>query len=186
MNPSARELAEAIQGTGARDVILLPNNSNVILTARQASEISQLTVHCISTTTLPQGVSALLAYSSDLPVSQVLEAMERSTAEVKTLEVTTAVKDAVISRVPVERGQIMGLLDGKLVSCGTSPLAVLKEGLTQANPPEGGVVTLYWGGDVGEPEARAAAADIEALFPGLEVEVVHGGQPYYHYIASVE
>ncbi len=84
------------------------------------------------------------------------------------------------------RGQVIGLLDGKLVAKGTSTSTVLQEGILKAEPPEDGVITLYWGGDTQESEALEAAKRLKAALPGREVEVVYGGQPFYHYVASIE
>ncbi len=186
MNPSAQELLEAAQSTGAEEVVILPNNPNVILTAQQARSLSSKRLHFIPTSTIPQGVAALLAYSPDLPPEQVLRTMEASVKDIKTLEITTAVRDTVMAGVPVTHGQVIGLLDGGLVAKGTSISRVLQEGLLKAEPPEDGVITLYWGGDTQESEALEAVDPLKAALPGREVEVVYGGQPFYHYVASIE
>ena len=186
MNPSTQELLNAARSTGAREVVVLPNNPNVILTAKQACAISKGSLNYIPTSTIPQGVAALLAYIPEVPPDKVIEAMKASISSVKTLEVTTAARDATISGTQVSRGQVIGLLEGELVTVGASPLGVLEESLFKTELPEGGVVTLYRGSEIAELEAQMAAERLKAVLPGQEVEVVYGGQPFYHYIASIE
>ena len=186
MNPSARELLEAAQGTGAEEVVILPNNSNVILTARQASSLSDKHLHVIPTSTIPQGIAALLAYSSELPPDQVMEAMESFSEDVRTIEVTTAQRDTIMDGTAVKQGQIIALLDGKLVTMGDSVSTVIHQSILEAEPPEDGVVTLYWGGDTQESQALETMERLRESLPDIEVETVYGGQPFYHYVASIE
>ena len=186
MNPSAQELLEAARATGAEDVVILPNNSNVILTARQASEIAGETLHVIPTRSQTQGIAALLSYVPELPGNQVLQAMKDSIGDIHTVEVTTAHRDTIMDGKSVSRGQVIGLLDDVLVTIGEHVHEVAQRTIVAANPGSGHVVTLYWGGDVQEPQAQTAAQQLEDALPGVEVETVFGGQPFYHYIASIE
>lgn len=186
MNPSAQELLEAARATGAEDVVILPNNSNVILTARQASEIAGETLHVIPTRSQTQGIAALLSYVPELPRDQVLQSMEDSIEDIHTVEVTTAHRDTKMDGKSVSRGQVIGLLDGVLTAIGEHVHEVAHRTIVAANPGSGHVVTLYWGGDVQEPQAQTAAKQLEDALPGVEVETVFGGQPFYHYIASIE
>ncbi len=186
MNPSAQELLEAAERAGAEDVVILPNNSNVILTARQACAIADRKLRFIPTSTLPQGVAALLAHSPELPPDEAARAMESAAKEVRTLEVTTASRDTVMEGVAVKRGQVIALLEGRLISVGASVADVAHEGLLKSEPPDHGLVTIYWGGDAQESQALEALERLKSALPTLEVEAVHGGQPFYHYIASIE
>ena len=219
LNPSTRDLLEAAQATGASDVILLPNNSNVIPAASQAVNMTNgtggsggsggtsgtgggphqgfrggLQVHVVPSRTIPQGVAALLAYNPEGSLEGNLKAMGAALDSVRTVEVTTAVRPVTLGGVEVKEGQYIGLLEGNLVTAGDSALDALQRTMSLATdsetsrvdapPPE--LVTLYWGADIGEGQAREAATLIRAANPGLEVEVVHGGQPYYQYVASLE
>ena len=186
MNPSAQELLEAAQATGAETVVILPNNSNVILTARQASDIADGTLHVIPTRSQTQGIASLLSYVPELPQTQVLEAMEDSIQDLHTVEVTTAHRDTIMDGKPVAGGQVIGLLDDVLTTIGDQIPDVAHRAILATNPVSGAVVTLYWGGDVQESEAQTAARRLQDALPGVEVETVFGGQPFYHYIASVE
>ena len=186
MNPSAQELLDAARSTEAKEVVVLPNNPNVVATARQAASMAEGGVRCIPSTTIPQGIAALLSYSPEEPPEKVLQAMEASLCGVKTLEVTTSVRPVTMSGVQVAKGQYIGLVDGKLVVAGDSSLGVLRDSLIKTGIAEGSLVTLYWGGDTQESEALEAAERIKKIIHGVEVEVVHGGQLFYHYIASIE
>ena len=186
MNPSAQELLEAARATGAEKVVILPNNSNVILTARQAAAISDVTLHVIPTTSQTQGIASLLSYVPEIPQTQVLQAMEDSIQDLHTVEVTTAHRDTIMDGKPVALGHVIGLLDGVLTTIGDHVHDVAHSAIIAANPASGAVVTLYWGGDVQEPQAQTAARRLQDALPGVEVETVFGGQPFYHYIASIE
>ena len=218
MNPSTQELLNAARGTGARDVILLPNNPNIIPSALQAASIAKegidqtevrdgglphgpglsnvqgMVLHVVPSRTIPQGVTALLAFNPEGTLEANLESMEKALATVRTVEVTRAVRPANLGGLAVEEGQYSGLLEGELVAVGDSALLVLQQALSEAVTvmdsqddslrPE--VLTLYWGGDIQEGQAQAAAAQLKESIAGVEVEVVYGGQPFYQYIASLE
>ena len=186
MNPSAQELLEAARTTGAENVVILPNNSNVILTARQAASIADGSLHVIPTRSQTQGIASLLSYVPDLPHTQVLRAMEDSIDDLHTVEVTTAHRDTIMDGKSVARGHVIGLLDGVLTTIGDHFQDVAHRAILAANPTSGAVVTLYWGGAVQEYQAQTAAQRLLDAVPGVEVETVFGGQPFYHYIASIE
>ena len=210
MNPSTQELLDAARNTGARDVILLPNNSNIIPAARQAasiveessvqppmdaggaawrsdlSESSEIKLHVVPSCTIPQGVAALLAFNPEGTLDGNLESMASALATVKTIEVTRAVRSTTVGGLAVMEGQYIGLLEGDLISVGDSALSVLQETILRGEPVGGQLVTLYWGEDVEEGQAGDAAARLTESVPGLDVEVVYGGQPFYQYIASLE
>jgi DAK2 domain fusion protein YloV len=186
MNPSIEQLLQAIDDARADEVLLLPNNSNIILAADQAQALSDKNVRVIHTKTVPQGVSALLAYNFGVDLDSNARAMERSAQEVRTGEVTTAVRDVSVNGLDVREGQIIGLVDGELLHAGQDLDAVVLDVLQGMAADEAEILTLYCGEAVLEESAQALAAKIEAVFPLAEVEVVEGGQPYYHYILSAE
>ena len=200
MNPSTQELLEAASATGAREVILLPNNPNIIPAARQAAAVAggapaqEIKLHVIPSRTLPQGVAALLAFNPEGDLEGNLGAMESALATVKTIEVTTAVRAVTLAGLDVKEGRYIALLEGELVAEADSALSALQQALTRAvtgdeykaGSTRHEVLTLYWGGETQEVEAEAAASQLLECIPGVDVEVVHGGQPHYHYIASLE
>ena len=199
MNPSTQDLLEAAEKANSEEVILLPNNPNVIPAARQAVAISngsssiqndsgegRLKLHVVPSRTIPQGVSALLSFNPEGTPDHNLSSMERALSTVKTIEVTTAVRPATVGGVAVNEGQYIGLVEGELVVAADSLIDVLQQSVGGAVSPEHEVLTLYWGGDTQESQAIETAEELRVAFPGIGVEVVYGGQPFYHYIVSLE
>ena len=186
MNPSTRDLAGAAQGAPAASVILLPNNPNIVSTAQQAVAVSDKPVHVVPTASIPQGVVALLAFNPALDLDGNLAQMQEAVGGIRSGEVTTAVRSTSINGVAVREGQAIALLDGKLVAAADTIAQALQELLRGVAPTSGSVVTLYWGGDALEEEAKDLTAWVSSQFSGVEAEVVHGGQPHYHYLVSVE
>ena len=193
MNPSAGELVDAAARTGAAHVILLPDNSNVVPAARQAVSLAEEAgdgpgqrLSVLPTRSLPEGVAALLAFNPGESLERNLESMETAISGMRSIEVTRAVRDSTASGSTIRQGQYIGLVDGDLVSVGESPHSVLQEALEGCGAEEGQLISLYRGEDVAEDEAEDAAERIRLRFPGVEVDQVYGGQPLYHYLASIE
>ena len=186
MNPSCQELLDAIDDLNAESALLLPNNSNVLPAARQAAELATIPVRVIPTVTQPQGIAGMLAYSPEATIADNAETMTNGAASILCGEVVTAVRDAQVDDSPVLVGQVMGLLEGKLVEAEDSHHDALTSLVRAAAPEAGSLVTLYWGGDVSEDDAKDAVESLQSAHPGTEVEAVHGGQPHYHYLVSIE
>ena len=186
MNPSTQEILDAAEGIAAERIIVLPNNSNIVPAAEQASSLSPRPMTVIPSKTVPQGIAALLAFNPQQDFEANVAAMNQSTATVVSGGICTAQRDAELGGVKVAEGQVMGLLEGQIVVAGDDRTAVLLDLVTKAEPGEGSLVTLYWGADTQENEADEAANTVRTHFQGVEVEVVFGGQPHYNYIVSVE
>jgi DAK2 domain fusion protein YloV len=186
MNPSIEQIVQAIEDARSQHVIILPNNSNIILAAEQAQALSDKRVRVIHTKTIPQGVSALLAYNYSAGLDDNARAMERSSQEVRTGEVTTAVRDVRVNSLEVREGQIIGLVDGELTTAGLDLDEVVLDVLQRMGGDEAEVLTLYCGETVTQESTQTLAERIEARYPEAEVEIVDGGQPHYHYIMSAE
>jgi DAK2 domain fusion protein YloV len=186
MNPSVQEILSTVEGAPSNAVIVLPNNRNIVQTARQAVELSRKRVKVVPTTTIPQGVAAMLALNPERDLDANAADMEGAMASIRTGGVCTAVRAAEVDGVSVERGQIIGLLEREVAAAGDSPNEVLLSLLRAADVAEGDLVTLYWGSELTEGDADEAGRAVKAAFPGAEVEVVRGGQPHYHYILSIE
>jgi len=186
MNPSTNDLLQAVEAVPSEKVIILPNNKNIVLTAEQVSGLTEKKIHVVPTRTIPQGVAALLAfdYEADLETNTV--SMYQAQAEVKSIEVTRAVRATRLGRLDIKKNQAIGFLDGDLVAVGDKTDAVLNEVLERVEPDKAEVVTIYYGSDTKSAEAEQVAAAIREGYPQLQVEVVQGGQPHYNYIASVE
>ena len=185
MNPSVAQILEAAKRANANHVIVLPNNGNIVLTARQAAQQNPA-LHVVPSSTIPQGVTALLAYNPEQPLEANLEAMEQSLAEVASVAVTWAVRDTTIDGITVDAGAFIGLLEDELAATGPSAEAALRATLDLASMDTGSIVTLYLGADADPEAAKTFIESLEAEFPGIQVDRVEGGQPHYPYFASVE
>lgn len=186
MNPSPQELLEAIGKIHGDEVLLLPNNSNVILAAQQAQKLSAKNVRVVPTKTIPQGIAALLSlnYQSDLEANA--ERMFKAAQQVQTVEITQAVRDTTFNGFQIKSGDIMGLLNDELVGVGQDYDEVTLEVLAEVEADAHEVITIYFGQECSAVQAEALAAKIKTLYPELEIEVHAGEQPYYHYIISLE
>ena len=187
MNPSTQEILEAIESVSADQVLVLPNNSNVILAARQACELSSKRVIVVPTKTIPQGISAMLAFNFQADLETNARRMEeRATTEVQTIEVTRAVRSTQINDIQVAEGDVIGLLNDQLVAAGKDYHQIVLEVLRQASAEDYEVTTIYFGQDATQEEADALAEQIAQAYPNLETEVHEGGQAHYRYILSLE
>ena len=191
VNPSAEEIVAAVAQVGARQVIVLPNNPNVVGTARQAERLVAESAmgkeaFVLSTTDMPQGVAALMSFNYEAGLDVNLEAMGGAVGRVKTGEVTRAVRDAHVDGIDVCEGQAMGLVGGRLVLVGDGVRETTVELAEHLGVEDGSIVTLYYGQDVSDGEAEETAQVFRARFPEAEVQPVTGGQPHYPYLLSIE
>ena len=186
MNPSTEELLTAIDALPQHDVLLLPNNDNVLAAAAQARALSRKAVTIVPTRTVPQGTAALVAYSADGDAASNAAAMEKAAAGVRTGEITVAVRDAQMEGLAVRAGEVLGVLDGRPVCAGADRDAVALDLLERMGARDADVLTLYYGRDVTEREAHALARRVRERYGGPDVEVISGGQPHYPYIISIE
>lgn len=186
MNPSTKEILDAAEGIAAERIIVLPNNSNIVPAAEQASSLSPRPMEVIPSKTIPQGIAALLAFNPQQEFEANVTAMTQSTSKVVSGAICTAQRAAKLGGVKVAKGQVMGLLERQMVVAGDDRTAVLLDLVTKAGPEEGSLITLYWGADTPKAEADEAARMVRSRFQGVEVEVFFGGQPHYNYIVSVE
>ena len=186
MNPSTQELLQAVESLGNKDVIVLPNNGNVLLAARKAQELSQKNVFVVPSETIPQGISALLAFNFQSDLEQNAEAMNAATQSVQTAEITRAIRSVKIDGLEVEEGDIIGLLNGELVASAETIDEAALEMLGQMNADEHEILTVYYGEDVTEEQAEKLVSKLQGRYPDQDWELVQGGQPHYHYIMSAE
>jgi fatty acid kinase len=187
MNPSTQELLEAVQRCPSSKVILLPNNGNVIMSARQVPELATgKEVYVVPSDSLPQGVGALLAFNFEADFPANCQAMEQASKRVQTAEITQAVRTVQIDGINVTEGDIIGLVNNHLVTAGADRQTIVRDTLTRMNVANFEIVTLYSGESVTAAAADEMAQRIKEWFPAQEIEVVHGGQPYYDFIISAE
>ena len=185
-NPSTGELLDAVERIAADEILLLPNNPNVVLAARQASEMTSRRVRVVPTRNAAEGFAALIALDPSRDATANAEVMTLAGRAVQTLQVTEAVRDAVVGGRRVRKGQTIVLDpdDGLLAVSGDPAKAVL--GALEALKPGFELITLYRGEGADDADAGALRARIQAWRPGIEVEIVQGGQPHYRYLISAE
>ncbi len=190
MNPSTGDFLALIHDLPNEDIILLPNNKNILLAAKQAAEmIEGKRVRVVPTRSIPQGVSAmLLAYrgAENLPVDEIAEAMSEAASSVISGEITTATRDVELNGVTVKAGDLIGLLDDKLVVAGNDMLGVARALLDKADVTHHELVTLYHGIDISPPKAAALVEALQAAYPRQEFQLIYGGQPLYPCILAIE
>lgn len=186
MNPSTRDIVEAIEACPADDVVVLPNDKNIILAAQQAIDLTKKRVHVIGTRSMPQGIAALLALNPDEDVEANVRAMEEARQTIRTIEVTRAMRSTSIGGVAVEDGEIIAIVDDELKLAASSADEAIDQALSGMVDEHTSLITLYAGGETTGPDAQALAGKLRGQFPRHEVEVVSGGQPHYHYIVSLE
>jgi DAK2 domain fusion protein YloV len=187
MNPSVREVLQTVESVPSEEVIILPNNKNIILTADQVQQLTSKSIAVIPTRTVPQGVAALLSFNYEGTLEDNAKSMEETMAMVKTVEITRAVRTTKINGIDIKEGQAIGVIDDKdLVAAGDDISEILFETLDKAGIQSAEVVTLYYGEDVDEVQAEKTSKVIQDKYPEKQVEMVRGGQPHYHYIVSLE
>ncbi len=186
MNPSIEELLAAVETAPANQVIILPNNGNVILSAQQVVALTQKEVYVVPSDTLPQGIAALLSFNFDADFSTNCETLNEAVKSIQTAEITTAVRSVQIGGVRVREGDYIGLINGNLTVAGQHIERVIQDTLQRMDMDHYEIVTLYYGEDVTTDEAQETAKRIKQQYSHLEIEVVNGGQPYYAYIVSAE
>lgn len=193
MNPTVGQILNATQETGARHVIILPNNKNVLPAANQAAlelaggaEADLPKLHVVPTETTPQGVAAALAFNPEQSVEHNLRAMAAAFEDLVSIEVTQAVRDTKINGVPVPKGHFIGMIDKQMVVAKETVESAMLATLGRMVLTNDSVVTLYWGEGSTERDADTLAAELAKQVPGIQVDLVFGGQSYYPYFASVE
>lgn len=186
MNPSTEDILESVNKINAENVFVLPNNSNIILAAEQAKQLSDKNLIVIPSKTIPQGISAMLGYSESDSPEENLESMVSMLSSVKTGQVTHAVRDTTMNNLDIVEGEYIGLFDKQIVTHGVELKDQVLDLVERMVDDESSIITLYFGEDVDEESANSLGEEIEKLYDLCDVEVHFGGQPVYYYIISVE
>ncbi|HEY8680577.1 MAG TPA: DAK2 domain-containing protein [Candidatus Dormibacteraeota bacterium] len=186
MNPSTKDMLKAVEEVPYEEVILLPNNANVILAAQQVPELTRKKVHILRSRTVPQGIAGVVAFNPTRDGKANLEAMAGAKDQVQTIEVTHAVRDSKANGVSVKKGDVIALLNDKLKHSGHDYGTVVSLALKDIKPDDYELVTVYKGKGAEDKDLKLLTEAIGREFPGLEVEVQDGGQQLYPFILSVE
>ncbi|HXC77798.1 MAG TPA: DAK2 domain-containing protein [Candidatus Acidoferrum sp.] len=186
MNPSTQDMLIAIESLPYDEVILLPNNRNVVLAAKQVTSLTKKRVHIVETHSVPEGVAAVVAFRPDRSGAENAATMKGEAERVQTIEVTHAVRDTRSNGLKVKKGDVIGLINEKLEFAGGDYADVVKRALGKLGPDSYELVTVYRGEGASDDELASLQSSIQSSFPGLEVEVQQGGQQHYPFILSVE
>ena len=186
MNPSTEDILEAANKINADNIIILPNNSNIILAATQARKISDKNIYVVPSKTIPQGITALIAFKEENDIDENIEAMTEAVKEVKTGQVTYAVRDTVFNDLEIKKDEIIAIYDGEIVNHGKNPEEEAIELISKMVDEDSFLVTLFYGDKVDKKTAEGIKAKIEEVAEDCDIEIIYGGQPLYYYIISVE
>ena len=186
MNPSTQDMLTAIESVPYDEVVLLPNNGNVVAAAKQVIGLTTKKVHVVETHSVPQGVSAVVGFRPERSGEENLQAMKAEAERVQTIEVTHAVRDTRSNGVKVKKGDVIGLINDRLEFAGDDYAEVVNKALGKLGPDAYELVTVYRGEQASDAEMARLESEIRTNYPGLEVEVQQGGQHHYPFILSVE
>lgn len=189
MNPSIQDIADGVRRAHAREVIVLPNNGNVVLTAQQAAgvpDIGDTKVHVVPSKTVPQGLAALLVMTPYAPLGDNVEKMVEAIGRVVSAEITYAVRDSTFNGIEIHENDIIGIIDGDLQVVGESVDEVVQHTFAEIHSENHEIATIIYGFGVTQEEAESLVSGLEQEYPDIEFEVQYGGQPLYYYLISVE
>ena len=186
MNPSIEDILDAVEKVGAKNVFVLPNNSNVILAASQAAELSERNVVVLPTKNVAMGIGAVIAFNPEASVEENREAMTAAAEQVKTGQITFAVRDTVFEDKEIKEGDIIGIHNGRIEVVGKSIHDIALELVKHVVEDGDSLITIYYGQDTQQEDADALGAEVAEMFSDLDVEVQYGGQPLYYYLISAE
>ena len=187
MNPSTEDMLKAIEEVNAETLYILPNNKNIILAANQAKLLTRdKNVIVIPTKTVPQGITAIVTYSAEATVEENTEAMMEEIKNVKTGQITYAVRDTHIDDKGIKEGDIMGIGDHAILAVGKDITDVTLETIEQMDAEEAELITVYYGEDTRKEDAENLENLLSEKYPACDIEVYSGGQPIYYYVVSVE
>ncbi len=186
MNPSTEDILDAAKNINAENIIILPNNGNIILAATQAKEISDKNLHVIPSKSIPQGITAMLAFKEENSPEENVKAMSDAVKEVKTGQVTYAVRDTVFDDMEIKKDEIIAISEGNIVAHGNDPEEQTLDLIKKMVDEDSFLITLFYGDKVDKNVAEGLKEKIEEIAEECDVEIIYGGQPLYYYIISVE
>ena len=186
MNPSTEDFMNEIENCQSRHIFLFPNNSNIIMAANQAKELSDKDVYVIPTKTMPQCIAAMLKFDRDLSADENYQGMCDSLSSVKTIQITYSVRDTVINDMEIKKDDYLAVADGDIKSVGQEIEDVVFQSIEKTKNDDSEILSIYYGEDVSEEEAEALKEKLEDQFPEFEIDLYSGGQPIYYYVMSIE
>ena len=186
MNPSTQDILDCISMVNAENIFILPNNKNIIMAASQAAELTDKNVMVVPTKTIPQGITCLTTFSPDVSMEENLAAFNEAIKNVSTCTVTYAVRDTEMDGIKIKKGNILGLVEGKINEVGEDIFKVCGKIISNVINDGSGLITLFYGIDCDEEKVAEFVQTLEEKYPELDVQSYNGKQPLYYFIASVE
>lgn len=186
MNPSTQDFIDAIKKSGAKKAIVLPNNGNIVMAAKQAAEVSDIPVGIVPSKTISQGLTAMLSFNPDASVDDNVEAMSEDLDTVVSGEVTQATRDTEIDDVEIHKNDYLGIIDGNIKVDNADLIKATTEMIEKMLDEDSEIITIMFGRDSNEEEAQEVVSQLEEKHDDLEFEIHDGGQPVYHFLVSVE
>ena len=186
MNPSTEDILKSVERINADNIIVLPNNGNIILAADQAKSLSKKNVIVAKTKTIPQGITALMVVDQDKTPEDIEKRVEHAIGDVKTGLITYAVRNSNFDGVDIEEGNILGLIEGKINAVGNDIFEVIEKVMASMVDDDSSLITVYYGEETDKEEANLLINDLQDRYSDCDVELHYGGQPLYYYILSVE
>ncbi len=186
MNPSTNDFLEAIDKINAENIFVFPNNSNIILAANQAAELSDKNIYVVPSKTVPQCITCMFAYDEDADAEENMASFNEEVKNVKTLQITHAVRDTQIGELDIKEGNYLGIADGNIIFSDSDIKQTVMQSLEMICEDDAELISLYAGKDVDEADAEKLLEEVEDKYADLDVELRRGEQPVYYYIISVE
>lgn len=186
MNPSTEDLLKAVEASRAKDIFLFPNNKNILMSANQAANLSDKKVHVLNSRHIPEAISAILSFDPDLGPSENYDQMVDAMAEVTSIEVTYAVRDSINKGIEISAGDYLALVNDEIVKSGSNIDELLIDLIRNIVTDDHFLISIYKGQDVSQEDGEALLEIIEQEYEDLDVELIDGGQPIYHYFISIE
>src|SRR5699024_4796635 len=186
MNPSTQDIASAIAEVNAKNVLILPNNKNIFMAADQAAELADVNAAVVPTKSIPQGISAMLAFHPEASLEENQAAMNEARKDVKTGQITYAIRDTHIDGIEIKKGNFMGLEEGKIVTSHKNQVDAAKQLLNRMITEDDELLTIFYVEDMRKDEVEEIESFIEENFENVEVEIHSGNQPIYSYLFSIE
>lgn len=186
MNPSTEDILKAVSEISAKNIIVLPNNGNIILAANQAKELSDKNLIVLPTKTIPQGITALLDFNEELEVEDNINNMTNAFERMKTSQVTFSVRDTTLDGKDIKKDDILGINDGKLVLVGNNIVEVTLDLIDKTLSDDSELITVFYGEDTTEEEGKKIIDVLQEKYEDLDIELIYGGQPIYYYLIAIE
>ena len=186
MNPSTEDIYKAIEKVDSENIIIFPNNKNIIMSAKQACELSDKTCKVVETRSIPESFSALLSFDEDESLEDNMENFNDAIEDVRVLEVTIAVRDTNVNNVAIKKDEYIGIVDNNIVTSKSSIEKTAKETLLKAVDDDTSLITIYYGEDISDREAKKLQKFAQKKFKDSDVELIYGGQPLYYYTITLE